>query len=76
MRIAVVGLGRLGTQVARIGAAFGMDVAAWSANLDPAAAAAAGVRAVGKDELFATSDVVTVEDIGAWAAGSPVRVLG
>ncbi|MFC8801756.1 D-2-hydroxyacid dehydrogenase family protein [Promicromonospora sp. NPDC057138] len=58
--LGVVGLGRIGARVARIGAAFGMDVVAWSANLDPAAAAEAGVRAVPKEELFATSDVVTV----------------
>lgn len=58
--LGVVGLGRLGTQVARIGAAFGMDVVAWSTHLDPAVAAEAGVRAVAKDELFATADVVTV----------------
>ncbi|PUB26255.1 lactate dehydrogenase-like 2-hydroxyacid dehydrogenase [Promicromonospora sp. AC04] len=58
--LGVVGLGRLGTQVARIGAAFGMDVVAWSAHLDPAVAAEAGVHAVAKEELFATADVVTV----------------
>ncbi|MFI9489672.1 D-2-hydroxyacid dehydrogenase family protein [Promicromonospora sp. NPDC052451] len=58
--LGVVGLGRLGAQVARIGAAFGMDVIAWSTSLDPAVAAAAGARAVPKDELFATADVVTV----------------
>lgn len=59
-RLGVVGLGRLGTQVARVGAAFGMDVVAWSQNLDAARAAEAGVRAVAKDELFRTSDVVTL----------------
>jgi phosphoglycerate dehydrogenase-like enzyme len=59
-RLGVVGLGRLGTRVAAVGRAFGMDVVAWSTNLDPAAADAAGVRAVGKEELFTTSDVVTV----------------
>ncbi|MFE7508637.1 D-2-hydroxyacid dehydrogenase family protein [Promicromonospora sp. NPDC057488] len=58
--LGVVGLGRLGTQVARVGAAFGMDVVAWSTNLDPDVAAGRGARAVAKDELFATSDVVTV----------------
>jgi len=58
--LGVVGLGRIGARVARIGAAFGMDVVAWSANLDPAAAAEVGARAVPKEELFATSDVVTV----------------
>ncbi|WNV74104.1 D-2-hydroxyacid dehydrogenase family protein [Geodermatophilus sp. DSM 44513] len=58
--LGVVGLGRLGTRVARIGAAFGMDVVAWSANLTAERAAEAGVRRVAKDELFATADVVTV----------------
>jgi phosphoglycerate dehydrogenase-like enzyme len=56
----VVGLGRLGAQVARVGAAFGMDVVAWSTNLDPGVAAERGAWAVSKEELFATSDVVTV----------------
>lgn len=59
-RLGVVGLGRLGAHVARIGAAFGMDVVAWSQNLDGARAAEAGVQAVSKDELFRTSDVVTL----------------
>lgn len=59
-RLGVVGLGKLGGEVARIGLAFGMDVVAWSQNLQPAQAAELGVRAVAKDELFATSDVVTV----------------
>jgi len=59
-RLGVVGLGRLGTRVARVGAAFGMEVVAWSQNLDPAAAAEAGVRAVAKEELFETSDVLTL----------------
>jgi phosphoglycerate dehydrogenase-like enzyme len=59
-RLGVVGLGRLGSQVARIGLAFGMDVVAWSQNLTDERAAEHGVRRVERDELFATSDVVTV----------------
>lgn len=59
-RLGVVGLGRLGTKVARVGAAFGMDVVAWSQNLDAERADALGVRAVSKDELFSTTDVVTI----------------
>jgi phosphoglycerate dehydrogenase-like enzyme len=59
-RLGVVGLGRLGTRVARVGQAFEMDVVAWSPNLTDERAAAAGVRRVDKDELFATADVVTV----------------
>lgn len=59
-RLGVVGLGRLGSQVARIGQAFGMDVVAWSQNLTEERAAEHGVTRVERDELFATSDVVTV----------------
>lgn len=58
--LGVIGLGRLGQQVARIGQAFGMTVIAWSANLDDARAAAAGARRVAKDELLAQADVVTI----------------
>ena len=58
--LGVVGLGRIGSRVARIGAAFGMDVVAWSQNLTDERAAEAGARRVDKDELFATADVVTV----------------
>jgi phosphoglycerate dehydrogenase-like enzyme len=59
-RLGVVGLGKLGSEVAKIGLAFGMEVVAWSQNLLPEQAAGLGVRAVPKDELFATSDVVTL----------------
>lgn len=59
-QLGVVGLGRLGTKVAQIGLAFGMDVVAWSQNLDPARAAEVGVRAVSKKELFSESDVITL----------------
>jgi phosphoglycerate dehydrogenase-like enzyme len=59
-RLGVVGLGGQGSQVARIGLAFGMDVVAWSQNLTDERAAEVGVRRVEREELFATSDVVTV----------------
>jgi phosphoglycerate dehydrogenase-like enzyme len=58
--LGVVGLGKLGGRVADIGQAFGMDVIAWSQNLQCATAEARGVRAVSKDELFRTADVVTI----------------
>lgn len=58
--LGVLGLGRIGTRVARIGAAFGMDVVAWSANLTEEAAAEAGARYLPRDEFFATADVVSV----------------
>jgi phosphoglycerate dehydrogenase-like enzyme len=58
--LGLVGLGRLGTAVAAVGRAFGMRVTAWSQNLTPERAAAAGAEAVSKEELFAGADVVSV----------------
>jgi len=58
--LGVLGLGRLGTQVARIGAAFGMQVLAWSPNLTEARASAAGATRVERDELFRRADVLTL----------------
>ena len=58
--LGVLGLGRIGARVARIGVAFGMDVVAWSANLTPEAAAEAGARYLSRAEFFATADVLTV----------------
>lgn len=58
--LAVLGLGRIGARVARIGQAFGMEIIAWSENLTPEAAADAGAVHVGKDELFARADVLTI----------------
>jgi phosphoglycerate dehydrogenase-like enzyme len=59
-RLGVVGLGKIGKRVAGYAKSFGMDVVAWSQNLTPEAAAEAGVTHVGKDELFATADVVSL----------------
>jgi phosphoglycerate dehydrogenase-like enzyme len=59
-RLGVVGLGNQGRRVAKIGRAFGLKVVAWSQNLDPERAEKAKVKAVSKEELFSTSDVVTV----------------
>jgi phosphoglycerate dehydrogenase-like enzyme len=58
--LGVLGLGRLGSQVARIGLAFDMRVIAWSENLTAERAAAAGADYVRKDELFERSDVLTI----------------
>jgi phosphoglycerate dehydrogenase-like enzyme len=59
-RLGVVGLGKLGSSVAAVGRAFGMDVVAWSPNLTPERAQEGGARCVDKRELFATSDVISV----------------
>lgn len=58
--LGVLGLGRIGAKVARIGAAFGMDVVAWSQNLTPEAADGAGARYVSRETLLAASDVLTI----------------
>ena len=58
--LGVLGVGRIGARVARIGAAFGMDVTAWSQNLTPQTATEAGARYLSRDEFFATADVLTV----------------
>lgn len=59
-RLGVVGLGHIGERVARVGLAFGMEVLAWSPNLDHKRAAAVGVRRVSKEELFDTAGVVSL----------------
>jgi phosphoglycerate dehydrogenase-like enzyme len=59
-RLGVVGLGNQGRRVAEIGRAFGMKVLAWSQNLDPAVAKKAHAKPASKEELFSSSDVVTV----------------
>ncbi len=58
--LGVLGVGRIGSRVARIGAAFGMRVIAWSPNLTRTAAEAAGAELVDRDTLFRTADVVTI----------------
>lgn len=56
----IIGLGKLGSLVAKIGVAFGMNVIAWSQNLTAERARECGATRVEKDELLAKSDVVTI----------------
>jgi phosphoglycerate dehydrogenase-like enzyme len=58
--LGVVGLGKLGTQVANIGKAFGMEVVAWSENLKMSHAQEQGVLAVSKDYLLEHADFITI----------------
>ena len=58
--LGVLGLGRLGAKVARVGVAFEMSVIALSENLTAERAAQCGATLVTKDELFARSDVLTI----------------
>ncbi len=58
--LSVLGLGRIGSEVARIGSAFGMNVIAWSENMTPEAAKSAGAILVSKDQLFQRADILTI----------------
>jgi phosphoglycerate dehydrogenase-like enzyme len=61
--LGVIGLGRIGSAVARVGSAFGMGVVAWSENLTEERAADLGATAVPLDELLRVSDVVTIHQV-------------
>ena len=58
--LGIVGLGKLGSQVAAIGRALGMKTIAWSSNLTPEACEKEGVTHATKEELFATADIITI----------------
>lgn len=59
-RLGLLGLGQIGSRVAAVGRAFGMEVVAWSPNLDAARAQAGGAALVSRQELFETSAVVSL----------------
>jgi phosphoglycerate dehydrogenase-like enzyme len=58
--LGLLGLGRIGTAMARIGRAFGMNVIAWSTNLTAEKCADAGARLVSKETLFREADYLSV----------------
>jgi phosphoglycerate dehydrogenase-like enzyme len=58
--LGVIGLGKIGTKMARYGQALGMQVLAWSQNLTADKAQAAGARLVDKATLLSESDAVTL----------------
>jgi len=58
--LGVLGLGRIGSEVARIGRAFGMNLIAWSQNMTAQAAEAAGATLVSKNQLFEQADILTI----------------
>jgi phosphoglycerate dehydrogenase-like enzyme len=60
-RLGLLGLGRIGGKVARVGLAFGMEVVAWSQNLTKERADEVGAQlAATKEELLETSDFVSI----------------
>jgi phosphoglycerate dehydrogenase-like enzyme len=58
--LGVLGLGNIGREVVRIAGVFGMEILAWSENLTPEKAAAAGATWVSKKELFERADILTI----------------
>lgn len=58
--LGILGLGRIGAQIATIARAFGMSVIAWSEHLDDERATAVGAIRVAKDRIFRDADIVTI----------------
>lgn len=58
--LGLIGLGKLGSRMAVVGRAFGMEVMAWSPNLTPERAAAGGARYAGKNALLEQADIVSL----------------
>ena len=58
--LGLIGLGKVGTQVARIGKAFGMQVVAWSENLNLNHAKEIGVLPMSKEDLLKSSDFISI----------------
>ena len=58
--LGVLGLGKIGTQVAKIGKAFGMEVCAWSENLNLSNANELGVLPMSKEDLLKNSDIISI----------------
>ncbi|MGY3456874.1 phosphoglycerate dehydrogenase-like enzyme [Bradyrhizobium sp. LM3.4] len=60
LTLGVIGLGKLGSKMAGIAKAFGMNVIAWSSNLTPEKCKDAEVGYATKEELFAKADIITI----------------
>jgi phosphoglycerate dehydrogenase-like enzyme len=58
--LGLLGLGRVGGVVARVGAAFGMDVVAWTPTLDHERAAAVGARAATRAEVISSAHFLSL----------------
>jgi phosphoglycerate dehydrogenase-like enzyme len=58
--LGIIGLGSLGSKIAKIGEAFGMNVIAWSQNLTAEKASLAGAALVAKEVLLRQSDIVSI----------------
>tara|TARA_Y100000817_G_scaffold65308_1_gene49262 strand:+ start:52 stop:1002 length:951 start_codon:yes stop_codon:yes gene_type:complete len=61
--LGLIGLGKIGTQVAKVAKAFGMEVCAWSENLNLSHANELGVLPMSKEDLLKNSDIVSIHII-------------
>jgi phosphoglycerate dehydrogenase-like enzyme len=59
-RLGILGLGGIGSRVAQVGHAFGMEVVCWSPKMTPERAAAENATSVSLDDLLSTSKVVSL----------------
>ena len=62
--LGLIGLGKIGTQVAKVAKAFGMEVSAWSENLNLTNANKIGVLPMSKEDLFKNSDIISIHVLG------------
>ena len=58
--LGLLGLGKIGTQVAKVAKAFGMEVCAWSENLNLSHANEIGILPMSKEDLFKNSDIISI----------------
>ena len=58
--LGLIGLGKIGTQVAKVAKAFEMEVCAWSENLDLSHANKIGVLPMSKEDLLKTADIISI----------------
>ena len=58
--LGLIGLGKIGTQVAKVAKAFGMEVCAWSENLNLSHANKLGVLPMSKEDLLKNSDIISI----------------
>ena len=58
--LGLIGLGKIGTQVAKVAKAFGMEVCAWSENLNLSHASEIGVLPMSKEDLLKNSDIISI----------------
>jgi len=63
-RLGLIGLGKIGKQVAKVAQAFGMEVSAWSENLNLTTANELKVLPMNKEDLLKTSDIISIHVVG------------